>query len=1068
MSQVKFLRNVGLAIVAIAIAAVAAMNAATAAPSTIALFEGNATPQSFTIPGTKVGGTASFPASISGPCQISNEEDGVFGASAIEGFTGGPGAVTATFWVRATPDQDPDALDTACVVTLGTGTSFTPGSEQPPAITVYEVQPSVTIIKNSIGGTATFDFTTTNFLDANNDFDLNTGGDDTEEIVFFAGPGTYQVTEQAETGFTLTGLVCVDPDNGTTTAGATATIDLDLGEAITCTFTNTSTTGTITIIKNSLGGNANFGFTTDGDLDPNDAFNLNTNGNPGGTAQEVFTSVAPGTYTVTEDGEDGFTLTELTCVDPDDQTTTNLQTGTATIDLDAGEAITCTFTNTVTPPPGSITIIKNSVGGTANFGFTIDGGLDPNDAFSLNTTANNGTAQTVFTSVEPGTYTVIEDGEDGFVLTDLTCDDPNGGTTTDLQTGTATIVLDDEEAIVCTFTNTAPSSITIIKNSVGGNAAFDFTTDNDLAPGNNFVLNTNPDGTDQTAFNDLAPGTYTVTEDEETDFTLTDLVCVDPDEETTTEGATATIVLAAGEAIVCTFTNTYTPSGSITIVKNSVGGTAEFDFTTTNDLAGATNAFTLDTTGDFTQSVTFTDVSTGTYVVTELAEGGFSLTGLVCDDATGTTSTLGSVATIDFTEGDTVICTFTNTAQGSLTITKNTVGGDGTFYFTGDLGAFSVVTAGGTASSVPATLPPGTYLVTEEIDATFALTGLTCSDGSSTSIEDRTATIELEAGETIVCTFTNTEVAGRTAAIIENFIANRANTLMEAGPSLKYFLDRFNGRAGGCSGSPLLTPEGLPVTWTGSCQLATLDARLSFWIEATFERYRQGGEGDLVEGRVRMFQGGLDYLFGDRLILGITALIDGAQEVSTDRGYRVEGLGWMAGPYGAARLGDNIIFDAKILWGTSENDIHPFLNYTDVYHTTRWLATARLGGEHTYGPVIVRPEMEFVYFRETQREYVDQNGITIPEQVFSRGRLTFGPEIAIPLVRPNGTTIEPFMTFQGVWDITASQLSARLEGGFRVTDGDGMSFQLMGTLGGIFVPDYRSWGVKASLTVPLQ
>lgn len=239
------------------------------------------------------------------------------------------------------------------------------------------------------------------------------------------------------------------------------------------------------------------------------------------------------------------------------------------------------------------------------------------------------------------------------------------------------------------------------------------------------------------------------------------------------------------------------------------------------------------------------------------------------------------------------------------------------------------------------------------------------------------------------------------------------------------------------------------------------------WLEGTFERYREGGPGTLIEGRVRMFQGGVDYLFGDRLILGITALIDGAFEESDDLGYRVEGLGWMAGPYGAVLIGDSIVFDAKFLWGTSVNDISPFMTYTDVFRTARWMATARIGGEHAFGLVIIRPEAEFIYFRETQREYVDGNGITIPEQIFSSGRLTFGPELALAVPRPNGNTFEPFVKFEGVWDITDRQVSARLEGGFRVTDSEGFSFQLMGTLGGIFVPDYVNWGVRASLTVPL-
>ena len=44
-------------------------------------------------------------------------------------------------------------------------------------------------------------------------------------------------------------LVCVDPDNGSSTAGATATIDLDAGETVTCTFSNSRDMGTVVIQK---------------------------------------------------------------------------------------------------------------------------------------------------------------------------------------------------------------------------------------------------------------------------------------------------------------------------------------------------------------------------------------------------------------------------------------------------------------------------------------------------------------------------------------------------------------------------------------------------------------------------------------------------------------------------------------------------------------------------------------------------------------------------------------------------------------------------------------------------
>jgi hypothetical protein len=63
--------------------------------------------------------------------------------------------------------------------------------------------------------------------------------------------------------------------------------------------------------------------------------------------EKTFLNVSPGAYTVTEnDPAPAYALTELTCVDPDGGSSVNLGTRTVSIDLDAGETVECTFTNT--------------------------------------------------------------------------------------------------------------------------------------------------------------------------------------------------------------------------------------------------------------------------------------------------------------------------------------------------------------------------------------------------------------------------------------------------------------------------------------------------------------------------------------------------------------------------------------------------------------------------------------------------------------------------------------------------------------------------------------------------
>lgn len=73
--------------------------------------------------------------------------------------------------------------------------------------------------------------------------------------LFTVAFGVYAVTEVAVSGWTLSGIVCADPNSNTTTLGSTATINLDAanGDAVTCTFTNTqSSVATTTTLLSSL------------------------------------------------------------------------------------------------------------------------------------------------------------------------------------------------------------------------------------------------------------------------------------------------------------------------------------------------------------------------------------------------------------------------------------------------------------------------------------------------------------------------------------------------------------------------------------------------------------------------------------------------------------------------------------------------------------------------------------------------------------------------------------------------------------------------------------------------
>jgi CSLREA domain-containing protein len=209
----------------------------------------------------------------------------------------------------------------------------------------------------------------------------------------------------------------------------------------------------------------------------------------------------------------------------------------------------------VTEAPGRIVIRKvtNPSGGSQNFTFDPSYGV----AFSLMDGQSNDSGP-----LAPGSYTVSESAKTGWDLTELSCSD---GSDTSLAAGTATIHVEAGETVTCRFTNTERGSITIVKNTIGGDGWFAYTSAN-LG---SFSLTTSG-GTTSRSFDDLASGSYAVTEtDPAPTFDFTSLACIDSDGGTTTAGRKATIDLDPGQRITCTYTNT--KRGSITVTKTVNG-----------------------------------------------------------------------------------------------------------------------------------------------------------------------------------------------------------------------------------------------------------------------------------------------------------------------------------------------------------------------------------------------------------------------------------------------------------------------------------------------------------------
>ncbi|HRS84754.1 MAG TPA: SdrD B-like domain-containing protein, partial [Methanothrix sp.] len=173
---------------------------------------------------------------------------------------------------------------------------------------------------------------------------------------------------------------------------------------------------------------------------------------------------------------------------------------------------------------------------------------------------------------------------------------------------------------------------------------------------------TNPDGS--YLFTNILPGDYYVR------FYLPDGYQFSPqnaggddakDSDPDSAGNTATISLASGESDLTVDAGLYQPVGIIVIKSTQPAGDSQlFDFTPSHG-----PAFQLSDT----QSHSSGPLSPGTYSVSETAAAGWDLTDVECSD--------GSPAdAIVLSSGETVTVKFTNTKRGSITVTKEAVGGD--------------------------------------------------------------------------------------------------------------------------------------------------------------------------------------------------------------------------------------------------------------------------------------------------------------------------------------------------------------------------------------------------------
>lgn len=678
---------------------------------------------------------------------------------------GDPNSVCA-YWAT---DQENQNIDQA------------PHQDRPSSDVCFDIPLKGNIVINKHVEPATAPSTTFSFTGDLGNFDLTASGASSAGSSFAnLDPGTYTVEEVLASlpgGWSLGSIVCDDPtlNSAVNVATGTATINLAPGETVECNYTNVEPppppTGTIVIVKHSLPHDPQV-FDYVSDIPGGANFQLSDTGvNHTITFSDILLGGGSQTFTVTEEPGGlpaGWDLSSLSCEDPTPAGTgTNPLNRTATINLTDGDVVVCTFVNT---KRGSITIVKNTVpDGPQNFSFS--GSLGD---FSLDDDGDPALANSItFNDLHAGSYTVTEANPAPWKLQQIACTESDNNSSINLATGSASLVLDPGENIVCTFTNVEPATLTIIKDADpadGTNFAFNiggtaYTLDDAVPDDGDGVSNS-------VTLTGLSANTVDVSELIPGDWTLTGINCqtADPVDTSTVNLANGSVAVDvdAGENISCTFSNQI-KRGSITIVKDAQpNGSQVFGF------SGDLGAFNLDDNNDgaLPNTRVFDSLLPGSYNVREIVPDRWNLADINCRDADGGTLVdlnTGSVS-IDLDPGENITCRFINVEapvneSGILIIKHAEPHGDQVFEFTGTGGNglpanFTLVDNGVEPNSLSWTVADATYTVTEAAVPGWDLTDMRCSDPTGDSHVDlaqRTATIEVGEGELVVCTFVNTQ-----------------------------------------------------------------------------------------------------------------------------------------------------------------------------------------------------------------------------------------------------------------------------------------------------------------------
>lgn len=338
-----------------------------------------------------------------------------------------------------------------------------------------------------------------------------------------------------------------------------------------------------------------------------------------------------------------------------------------------------------------------------------------------------------------------------------------------------------------------------------------------------------------------------------------------------------------------------------------------------------------------------------------------------------------------------------------------------------------------TTLSGTATIPSGTLSTVIDVavlddndiegDETVIVTLDSITSGTATLGATLTATNTISDEDSGI----NNQVAQAFASQTHNFVARRMTLLSGNSPTM--YRTQFDGKCSDNGKHGFVSASGDGDQTMGFFALTSgsqncVDQVDPFvWAEGQFAIFDdEQGLDSIASTTGDFFVGyaGVTIPINPDLNIGVMGQIDWFEDRMESGLGEASGTGWAIGTFLSTQFLDGMQFDARAMWGQSENNATQTVfgtNYSGDFNTDRWLIEAILSGKTSFKDFTIRPSARVFYMEEDWGLYSVTDGnrsVVVPEGHAAIGTLSSKFEVSY-IQEYRKIAIEPYASAEMTW-----------------------------------------------------